>query len=135
MELIAKKEFVATAFDLKDKIFRVHAAFLASSNDIHLFCKVQIASLKVNEAFTTVFLEYFDFADIFSPKLAVEFSEYTKINNHTIDLINGKQSFYRPIYNLKLVKLEILKTYIKTNLVNNFIRSSKSLANALILFV
>ena len=47
----------------------------------------------------------------------------------------GKQLLYGPIYNLGPVKLKILKTYIETNLANGFIRASKTLVGALILFV
>ena len=38
------------------------------------------------------------------------------------------------IYSLGLVELKILKTYIKINLINSFIRPSKSPAKASILF-
>lgn len=50
-----------------------------------------------------------------------EFSEYISLNDHTIELEEGKQPLFGQIYSLKLVKLEILKIYIKTNLTNNFI--------------
>ena len=63
-----------------------------------------------------------------------ELSEYTGINNHAIKLVEGKQLLFGLNYSLRAVKLEILKTYIKTNLANNFIRLFKSLAEALILF-
>ena len=33
--------------------------------------------------------EYINFADVFSPDLTSKFSEYTKINNHTIKLVNS----------------------------------------------
>lgn len=51
----------------------------------------------------------------------VELWEYIEINNHTIELKKDKQLFFKFIYSLKLVQLEILKTYIKTNLINGFI--------------
>lgn len=57
-----------------------------------------------------------------------------KINEYAIELIKGKQPAYRSIYVLSLVKLEILKTYIKTHFKTGFIRSSKSLVGAFILF-
>lgn len=85
-----KEEFIVVAFNLVDKIFIVHVLSLASSNNVHFSCKIQKASLKVNEALTTIFSEYCDFADIFSLKLAIELSEYTEINNYVINLINGK---------------------------------------------
>ncbi len=78
--------------------------------------------------------EYTDFADIFSSKLVAELSEYTRINNHAIKLVDDWQPPYGPIYSLGPVKLEILKAYIENNLTNGFIKPSKSLVGAPILF-
>lgn len=51
-----------------------------------------------------------------------------------IELLHGKQLFYGQIYSLKSVKLAILKTYIKINLVNSFIRLLKSPISTLIFY-
>ena len=60
--------------------------------------------------------------------------ERTELNEHAIDLEDGKQPPYGPIYSLGPVELETLKTYIKTHLKTGFIRPSKSPASAPILF-
>ena len=86
------------------------------------------------ESLTKVPTKYSDFADICSSDLAFELFEHTRINNHTIELVHGQQSSYRPIYSLGPVKLETLKAYIETNLANKFIRPSKSSADTPILF-
>ena len=52
-----------------------------------------------------------------------------------IELEKGKQPLYRPIYSLEPVEFETFKTYIKTNLANGFIKTSKLPASAPILFV
>lgn len=78
---------------------------------------------------------YTDFVDVFYKYLATKLPEYTGINNHTIDLFEGQQPPYGPIYSLGLVQLQTLKTYIKTNLVNSFIKVFQSSFNVLILFV
>ena len=78
--------------------------------------------------------EYSDFEDIFTKNSATMLSEHTEINTHAIEVEEGKQTSYEPIYSLGPMKLEILKTYIKINLANNFIWPSKSLDNAPILF-
>ena len=65
---------------------------------------------------------------------AAELPENTGLNEHAIKLEEGKQPSFGPIYSLGLVELETLKTYIKINLANGFIRPSKSLARAPILF-
>ena len=60
--------------------------------------------------------------------------KYTKINDHVIKLEENKQLFFKSIYNLGLVKLEILKTYIKINLFNCFIQTFKSFIKIFIFF-
>ena len=78
--------------------------------------------------------KYVDFADVFSPKLATKLFEYVGINNHAIELVDNQKPFYNSIYSLSLVKLKILKIYIKNILANNFIRLFKSLTKASIFF-
>ncbi len=101
---------------------------------MHPSRRAQIAHLKVDKASTKVSSKYADFADIFSPKLAAKLSEHTGINNHAIELVDDWQPSYGPIYSLGPVELEILKAYIENNLASSFIRPSKSLAVAPILF-
>ena len=67
-------------------------------------------------------------------KNAIKLSENFKINEHAIKLKKGKQLLFRPIYSLRPVELEILKTYIEINLANNFIWFSKSFTKVSILF-
>lgn len=92
--------------------------------------RADIASFNINKARITIFLKYFEFADVFSSELASELSKYTKINDYAINLINDMQPFYRPIYSLELIEFRTLKTYIETDLANGFIRSSKCVADA-----
>ena len=65
---------------------------------------------------------------------AAKLPENTGMNEHAIELEEGKQPLFKPIYRLSLVELETLKTYIKINLTNSFIQSSKSPVEAPILF-
>ena len=55
-------------------------------------------------------------------------------SDFAIKLKKDKQLFYSLIYILKLIKIEILKAYIKINLANDFIWPFKSLIIILILF-
>lgn len=80
-------------------------------------------------------VKYLDFVYLFSKKLAAELLKCSDMNKHSIIIDPDEQTLYRPIYSLDLVELAILKAYIKTNLVNNFIWLSKSFTRALILFV
>ena len=79
--------------------------------------------------------KYSDFADVFLKKSANVLPERTGANEHAIELEEGKELPYGPIYSLGPVELETLKTYIKTNLSNGFIQASKSPASTPILFV
>ena len=136
VELIGKKEFAAAVFNSKHEAFVVYVTALNidSGNEVHPLRKAQIAYLKADKAPSKVLNKYADFADIFSLRLAAKLPEHTKINNHAIELINDQQPPYDFIYSLGPMELEILKAYIKINLVSNFIKPSKSPAGAPILF-
>ena len=95
--------------------------------------KAQLALLLAKKV--TMPTKYSDFADVFLEKSANVLLERTKANKHAIKLEEGKQPSYEPIYSLGLVEFEIFKTYIKINLSNSFIQTSKSPAGAPILFV
>ena len=92
-----------------------------------------MALLPIKEVTNPV--KYLDFADVFLKKSANVLPERTDANEYAIELEEGKQPPYRPIYSLGQVELETLKTYIKTNLTNGFIWASKSPVCAPILFV
>ena len=78
--------------------------------------------------------EYANFANVFSPNLVSKLSNYIGINNHAIELVDGQQLPYGPIYSQEPIELETLKAYIKINLANRFIRSSKLPVGASIFF-
>ena len=42
------------------------------------------------------------------------------MNSYTIKLKSEKQLFFKSIYNLKLIKLKTLITYLKINIINSF---------------
>ena len=143
VKLVGKKEFAATALDPEYETYVVHVASLSSTPLVSLgslplnvrpFQRPQISGLIAEEASIKVPNEYSDFADVFSPDLAFELPEHTRINDHAIKLVEGQQPPYKPIYSPGPVELETLKAYIDTNLANGFIRLSKSPAGAPILF-
>ena len=94
----------------------------------------QVGALLFDEAPTEVPAEYSDYSDVFSAENAAELPENTGMNEHAIELEEGKQPPFGPIYSLGPVELETLKTYIETNLANGFIRLFKSPVEAFILF-
>ena len=75
-----------------------------------------------------------DFTNVFLKEKALVLLERTELHEHVINLEHDKQPPYGPIYSLGLVKLKILKTYIKTHLKTGFIQPFKSPAGAPILF-
>ena len=141
---MGKKEFTAAALDPESETFVVYVASFNSDTspssfplelDVHPSRRPQISGLIAEEASTKVPAKYSDFADIFSLDLASKLPEHTGINDHAIKLVKGcQQPPYGPIYSLGPVELKTLKAYIETNLANRFIRPSKSLAGAPILF-
>ena len=78
--------------------------------------------------------KYSDFSNVFSKEKTLVLPEHTELNKHAIDLEDGKQPLYGPIYSLGLVEFETLKIYINTHLKTGFIQTSKFLAGVPILF-
>ena len=145
VELIDKNKFAKAVLDTESETFVVYVAALEApltGMPIHPLQEaqvdggepIQIAALNQNEAPTKVPAEYSDFSDVFSAEEALILPEQTELNEHAIELEEGKQPPYGPIYSLGLVERETLKTYIKTHLKTGFIRPSKSPAGAPILF-
>jgi len=78
--------------------------------------------------------QYKEFQDVFEKKNADILPEHRPYDC-AIDLQDGAQPPFGPIYNLSQNELVALKEYIEENLAKNFIRHSKSPAGAPILFV
>ena len=139
VELIDKKEFAKATLDKESTTFVVQVLALeaplrSAKMRILPARAAQIATLKQDEVPTKVPPKDTDYADVFSFDLAMELPENTGINKHAIELQDGKQPPYGPIYSLGPVELETLKTYIETHLKTGFIQSSKFPAGAPILF-
>ena len=118
-----------------DKNFETFVIYVAFFNLALGICSdraVQIASLLTKKV--KIPDKYSDFADVFSKEKILVLLERTKLNEHTINLEDGKQPPNGPIYNLGPMELEILKTCIETHLKTGFIQPSKSLVGLSILF-
>ena len=83
--------------------------------------QAQIRALLFNKALNEVPVEYSNYNNIFLAENVAELLKNSRINKNIIKLEESKQLLFRLIYSLKLIELEILKTYIKTNLANCFI--------------
>ena len=115
------------------KVFVLHFGFLGLRRSIHPARKAQLALLLTKEV--TMSIKYSDFADVCWEKSANVFLKWTGANEHAIELEEGKQLPYGPIYSLELIEFKTFKIYIKTHLANDFIRISKSIVGAPIFFV
>ena len=129
---MGKKEFTATVLNLELETFVVHIASLNLVPGIYPDREAQIAFLLTKKV--KILDKYSDFTNFFSKEKALVLPERTELNKHAIDLENGKQPPYGPIYSLGPIELETLKTYIKTHLKTGFIRPSKSPTDTPILF-
>ena len=116
-------------------MFVVHVAIQEPKKMlVHSKKQALVGALLFNKTPTEVPVKYSDYSNVFSIENAVELLENTEMNKYAIKLEKGKQPLFGPIYSLRLVEVETLKTYIKTNLANGFIRLFKSPARASILF-
>ena len=132
VELINKKKFAKAVLDEKSETFVVYVASLNLVSGIYLDREAQIASLLTKEV--KIPDKYSDFTNVFSKEKALVLPKCNKLNEHVINLENGKQSSYGPIYSLGPVELETLMTYIKIHLKIGFNQPSKSPADTFILF-
>lgn len=106
---------------------------LTAKMTIDLVRKAKIFFLLIEKV--TILAKYSYFVAVFMKKLAEILLNYIRANEYKIKLKKGKYLFYGYIYRLEPVEFMILKTYIKTNLVNNFIRPTKLLIQAFIFFL
>lgn len=84
--------FAIAALDLKNETFIDHkASFLIFyMTKVLCFYKAQIVSWIINEALRIILLQYFNFIDIFSPKLVADLLEHIEINGQGINLVDSK---------------------------------------------
>lgn len=81
----------------------------------------QVGALLFDQSPIKVLVIYFNYSNIFLIKSIAELPEHSEINNYIIKLEKGNQLPFGLIYSLGVIELEILKTYIKINLANDFI--------------
>lgn len=89
------------------KTFVIHiTASKAVVSIITLYPKKRLllVALKQNTVPTKVLIKYNNFADVFSNKLEMKLSDYTRINMYAIKLFGGKSVFHNQIYSLRLVE-------------------------------
>ena len=135
IQIVDPKEFVIAVLDVNNKIFVVYVTIRKQEKmPIYSERQAQVGALPFDKAFIEVLIEYSDYSNIFLAENTAKLPKNIGINQHAIKLKEGKESSFGPIYSLGPIELKTLKTYIKTNLVNGFIWSSKSSAGALILF-
>ena len=90
VEIIDKREIVAATFNADDETFVVHIMALAKPTtiSIYLFCQAQVIALTSEE--TGILAEYSYFSNVFSSDSAAKLPEHTRINDHSIDLLEDK---------------------------------------------
>ena len=123
------------ALDADSKTFVVHVA-IREWEEIPVYSKKSalVGVLLFDKASIEIPAEYSNNSNVFSAENLVELPKNTGINEHAIILEERNQPPFGSIISLGPVKLDILKTYIETNLANGFIRPSMSLTKVSIFF-
>ena len=130
--MLVIKEMQIPDLDKHVKAFVVYVTFLLTM-PIYPAQKAQIALLVAEEV--KILTKYSDFSNVFLEEKALILPEVTELNQYAIKLQKGQQPSYGLIYSLGPIELVTLKTYIRTNLANDFIWPLKSFINTFILFV
>lgn len=76
---------------------------------VYHFEALLLAVLRQNKVFIKIILIYTNYTNVIFSNLAIKLFKNTNIDKYNIKLIKGKQPLYGPIYNLAMIKLEILK--------------------------
>ena len=137
MNIIEPKKSTKLALDTNANNFVIHTRQVLNANElfVHRDRRDRIVQARSAVAGTVELSpEYNEYSDVFSDSNAIELPKLRPID-HAIDLIDGKQPPYDPIYNLNMVELETLRGYIESNLANGFIRPSTSPARSSILSI
>ena len=92
------------ALNKKSETFVIYVASLNLTPGIHSNIAAQIVSLLIEKV--RISDKYLDFADVISEEKALVLLERTELNEHAINLKNGKQPSYGPIYSLGRVELK-----------------------------
>ena len=122
VQIVDPKKFVIVALDINSETFVVHIA-ICEQEVIPVYSEkqAQVGVLLFDKAPIEISTEYSNYSNVFSAENTAELPENIEMNEHAIKLEEDKQPPFGPIYSLKLVELETLKIYIKTNLANSFI--------------
>ena len=78
--------------------------------------------------------QYWDYHSVFDGQYSDELPPHRSFD-HAIDMVEGEEPPWGPIYALSEKELEVLRTYLADMLTSGKIRPSKSSAGAPILFV
>lgn len=115
------------------KEFNIIFNSCSSVFELRLFCDSSNRPIQAMIEEMALPVEYADFADVFSPRLAQELSSHTP-HDHTIETKDGQFPF-GSIYLLSAFELDVLKRYIKNNFEKGFIVLFMSPAEVSILFI
>ena len=96
VQLVDPKEFVIAVLDANSEIFIVHVAIRKREEmPVHSPKQAQVGVLLFDKALTKIPAEYSNYSNIFSAENVVELPEYTRINDHAIELEEDKQLLLR----------------------------------------
>lgn len=116
VKIIDQKRIYNSYFrpNLIKKTFIIYLAYFNKKILIYFAYKTLITLLMVKKV--TIPAQYLDFANLFLNKLAIKFFRHFNINKYLINLKSNKHLYYRLSYSPRLVKLKIIKIYVKINL-------------------
>lgn len=89
VKLIRKKKIGIAILSPNKMTFIVYITDPSLNSEINLFHRAQFVFLLIDNTLIVIFLKYADFITVFFPEFVAELSEYTEINNHLINLVDG----------------------------------------------
>ena len=91
VQIVNPKEFIIVVLDVDNKKFVMHVAIRKQEKMLeHSKKQAQVRALLFDMAFIEVLAEYSNYSNVFSAENAVELPENTRMNEHAIELEEGK---------------------------------------------
>lgn len=126
--------YLAQESDVKVLLMVDARAFMKAAKNGRAFAIYAISTFEPDQGSTKLPTQYEEYRDMFEEKNADRLPQHQPYDCG-IELQEGAQPLFGPIYGLSHNAFDALREYLDKNFAKNFIQHSKSLAEAPILFV
>ena len=100
VETIDKIKFAVAALNVDNKTFMMQVVALAEPTTMPIYPSYQAQIALLISKKIGISIKYSNFSNVFFSESTAKLLEYTRMNNHSNNLLDNKQSLYGLIYSL-----------------------------------